>query len=346
MLAAACAFLSACASDTATEEATPVAPAAPNESTTTTEESTTTTTTTEEATTTTAAPDLAEGPGCAALTPGQVSIVMESAGASYDVRIFIPPDFDGANLPAVVNWHGLGSSGPEQATYSGYETVAGAEGFIVVHPTGIPTPGTSQNSWELIDAQDPTRDDVAFAVDLFDALEAQWCVDGDRIFSTGMSNGGFFTARLVCEIPERLAGAISVAGVFHPEGCEPSEAVPFLAFHGTDDDVVPFDGSGESVLVEDGDAVAAEFFSQVMPDEFAEFAADFGCGPATTTEVSPEVIRYDYPGCGVEMSFFEVTGGGHTWPDSPLAALTAVLGYTTTDVSATEDGWAFFDRAG
>ncbi|MGH1488395.1 MAG: PHB depolymerase family esterase [Acidimicrobiales bacterium] len=297
--------------------------------------------------TTTAAPVSAAaqptGPGCESLEPGVTSLTMTSGGADHPVRIFVPSGFAGEPLPVVVNWHGLGSNGPEQATYSGYETVAESEGFIAVHPTGVPAPGNNQNSWELADAQDPTRDDLAFAVELFDDLVASWCVDDDRIFSTGMSNGGFFTARLVCEIPERLAGAISVAGVFHPPGCSPSETVPFMAFHGTADGVVPFDGSGESSLAEPGDQASAEFFSQIMPDEFSEFAADAGCGPVEETEVSVEVIRFDYPDCGVPMAFFEVVDGGHTWPGSPLAAMTQVLGFTTDDVSATVDGWAFFE---
>ena len=46
------------------------------------------------------------------------------------------------------------------------------------------------------------------------------------------------------------------------------------------------------------------------------------------------------------MIFDEVQGGGHTWPSSPMAALTEVdaLGYTTDDIDATHDGWAFMSQ--
>ncbi len=315
-----------------------------------TADETATTTADEPITTTTAEqvakeqePESAMGPGCGSLEPGVTSLTMTSGGADHRVRIFVPSDPSDEPLPVVVNWHGLGSTGEQQAIYSGYEVEAETGGFIVVHPTGVPAPGDGRNSWELVDTQDPTRDDMAFAADLFDMLVADWCADQERIFSTGMSNGGFFTARLVCEMPERLAGAISVAGVFHPPGCEPAEEVPFLAFHGTADAVVPFDGDGQSVLAEPGDSTTSEFFSQVMPEEFAEFAADAECGAPVITEVSAEVVRYDYPDCGVPMAFFEIVDGGHTWPGSPIAAATAALGFTTDDVSATVDGWAFFD---
>jgi polyhydroxybutyrate depolymerase len=264
------------------------------------------------------------------------------------VRIFVPSSYADGPLPVVLNWHGLGSNGTEQALFTGYEALAESEGFIVVHPTGVPAPGDTRNSWELADEQDPGRDDIAFANALIDHLITDWCADPARVYSTGMSNGGFFTARLLCQVADRIAAASSVAGTYHPDGCAPARPVPYLAFHGTNDLVVPFDGSGESILLTGDDPVLRAFFQQVMPDEFAEFAADAGCSiDPTKTDVGDDVIAYDYTGCGggVPMAFFEVTGGGHTWPGSPLADQVAgALGYTTDDVDATAASWAFFEQ--
>ncbi len=308
----------------------------------TTEPATTEPATTQPATTTTTPP-------CPVLTAGVNDITLTAGGADHPVRVFVPSSFGGQRLPTVLNWHGLGSDGPQQAALSGYETLAEMEGFIVVHPTGVPAPGTTSNSWELVDVQDSVRDDLAFANALIDLLVANWCADPSRIYSTGMSNGGFFTARLVCEAADRIAAAASVAGTTHPEGCAPARAVPYLAFHGTADTYVPFDGDGQSVLLGGAiDPARREFFEQVMPEEFAEFAADADCAadPASTA-VGTDVTRYDYSDCadGVPMAFFEVAGGGHTWPGSPIGdALEGLLGYATQDVSATVDGWAFFEQ--
>jgi polyhydroxybutyrate depolymerase len=230
---------------------------------------------------------------------------------------------------------------------TGYEGLAETEGFIAVHPTGVPGLRGGGNSWQLADGQDPTRDDLAFADTLMDTLVAEWCADPTRIYSTGMSNGGFFTARLVCERADRIAAAVSVAGTYHPDGCTPARSVPYLAYHGTADAVVPYNGGGQSVLNTGNDPALRVFFEQVMPDEFGEFAADAGCSPEpTVTPVGQDVIRHDYGGCadGTPMTFFEVTGGGHTWPSSPIADAIAVLGYTTKDVDATIDGWAFLQQ--
>ena len=260
-------------------------------------------------------------PACDTLTPGVSEFTLDAGGAVHDVRIFMPTTVVSDPAPVVLNWHGLGSNGAEQAAFSGYETLAEEEGFIAVHATGVAAADDDRNSWELTDFDTPERDDLAFADSLIDTVVADWCADSDRVYSTGMSNGGFFTAELVCGRADRIAAAVSVAGITHPESCEPTRPVPYLAFHGTDDDVVPYGGTGESTLVDEVDPDG--FFGQVMPDEFAEFAADAGCDPdPARTEETPEVISFAYSGCDddVPMTFYEIVGGGHTWPDSPLAA--------------------------
>ena len=286
-------------------------------------------------------------PTCGDLVVGVSEFTLTAGGADHPVRVFVPSTYAGAALPLVVNWHGLGGNGREQAAVTRYEELAEREGFIAVHPTGVPAEGDSRNSWQLA----PTpgeRDDLRFVDHLLDRLIADWCVDANRVYSTGMSNGGFFTARLVCEMADRLAAASSVAGLYHVDDCAPSRPVPYRAYHGTDDTFVPFDGDGRSVLLGAGsDPALSVFFEQVMPDEFAEFAADAGCDPTPTATTIDDVIRYDYIGCtnDTPMSFFEVTGGGHTWPNWPVAdAVAALFGYTTTAVDATVDSWQFFEQ--
>ena len=158
-----------------------------------------------------------------------------------------------------------------------------------------------------------------------------------------MSNGGFFTARLVCELSDRIAAAISVAGLFHPDTCAPGRVVPYLAFHGTADEFVPFDGDGESLLRLDGTSLPDEFFTTDIPSAFGRFAAGAGCDATpvdTVLEAVPgtdggTMIRHSYGGCdgAVPMAFVEVVGGGHTWPRSD--------GVPPSALDATLDGWAF-----
>ena len=175
------------------------APAATNTSTVT--EPIVTTAVPETAASATTQPALAPGvaPACPPLTLGTSETTLTAGGATHPVRIFVASAYAGSPLPVVLNWHGLGSNGPDQAMYSGYESVAESEGFIVVHPTGVADSVDGPNSWQLFPAPDRERDDLAFAGALIDELVANWCADPGRVYSTGMSNGGFFTAPHVLE---------------------------------------------------------------------------------------------------------------------------------------------------
>lgn len=307
--------------------------------------------TTEETTqvqTTAPAVSTAAPPQCPSLAKGVSDTTLTAGGETHDVRVFVPSTYAESPLPVVIDWHGLDSDGPTQAFYSDYEAVAEAEGFIVVHPTGVADAAGGPNSWQLFPSPGGGRDDLAFAGALIDELTTNWCADPARVYSTGMSNGGFFTARLICEMADRIAAAVSVAGTYHPDSCHPARDVPYLAIHGTDDKVVPYLGGESTLAGADSDPALRVFFQQVIPDEFAEFATDAGCDPTTVdTDVGNDVIQHAYAGCeaNTPMIFDEVQGGGHTWPSSPLASFTeGALGYTTDDIDATRDGWAFVSQ--
>jgi polyhydroxybutyrate depolymerase len=216
-----------------------------------------------------------------------------------------------------------------------------------VAPTGVPTPPDLRNSWEITPDQDPGRDDLKFANDLLDNVIASACVDESRVYSTGMSAGGYFTSVLVCDMADRIAAAASIAGLVHADDCSPSRPVPFIAFHGTDDAVVPYAGGGVSTLAPD---LIVPLFELVIPDEFSQFASGDGCS-ATPDEVSitDEVTALEYPGCAdsAEATFYRIEGGGHTWPGSQLSLAISEsigLGATTADIDATAVSWEFFSR--
>jgi polyhydroxybutyrate depolymerase len=286
-------------------------------------------------------------PRCPPHTAGINEMTLTAGGATHPVRIFVPSLYFGSPLAVVIDWHGLGSNGPQQAMYSGYEALAEAAGFLVVHPTGVSDVAGGPNSWQLFPAPERQRDDLTFAHALIDELVSNWCADESRVYSTGMSNGGFFTARLICEMSDRIAAAVSVAGTYHPDSCEPARPVPYIAIHGTDDAVVPYAGGDSTLMTADSPDELRVFFEQVIPDELEEFAFDAGCDAAVDSDVGEDVIRHQYTGCYGDgpVIFYEVRGGGHTWPASPMAALTErALGYTTDDIDATRDGWAFMSQ--
>lgn len=292
--------------------------------------------------TTTAAPSITAGasqdpdPACTAVAVGSQEIPVFGGGVDHLVQIQIPKTFRGARSATVIDFHGLGSTGAEQAVLSGYPALADEKGFIVVHPTGVPSGGDARAGWQLTTSPpDDTHDDIAFVGALIDELVANWCADEGRIYVTGMSNGGFFASRLVCEMADRIAAAVSVAGLNHPDTCAPTRSVPFAAFHGTADDFVPFNGNGQTVLGDPAN-LPVELFTSNIPAEFAEFAAAAGCSPdPIDTPFGTTAVRHSYEGCagGATYAFVELIGGGHVWPRA-----------TDWPLDATIDGWAFMSQ--
>ena len=116
------------------------------------------------------------------------------------------------------------------AGYTLFGEQADKEGFIVAYPDGLGSPAT-WNSSEAINQ----ADDVAFATALLDTLEGELCIDSDAISLVGYSNGGGMAQRLACLMPERIAALGTVAATY--VSCR--EAVPWIAFHGLEDPLVP-----------------------------------------------------------------------------------------------------------
>ena len=130
-------------------------------------------------------------------------------GFDREYYLFVPPSYDGSSaVPLVLNLHGSGSSAPEQVAYSKMNLVADTAGFLVAIPEAVDSFWSSGFSFVP-----PTApDDVNFLLTMIDEISANYAVDADRVYSTGMSNGGFMSYRLACEATDRFAAIASVTG--------------------------------------------------------------------------------------------------------------------------------------
>jgi len=277
---------------------------------------------------------------CVASTHGMQHASFMVDDTEEQFRIYVPAAASGTVLPTVIDWHASGDDEDVQANVTGYEDLAEYEGFIVVHPRHSTPAYDSTPLWQT-DIGAMEADDLAYANALIDELETNWCADPARIYSTGYSLGSLFTARLVCGLSDRIAAAVSVGGVFHTDDCTPGRAVPYAAFHGTADPVLPYDASVKAIY--GGDAA---FLAQKPRAEFEEFVAAAGCSTTSVdTQPSPSVIRHAYR-CddGTDRLFYEIVGGGHTWPGSTTSEEQYAgleLGPVTDEIIATTTSWDF-----
>jgi polyhydroxybutyrate depolymerase len=275
--------------------------------------------------------------------PGWSVRTLVSGGRERYYHLYVPPEYDPARpAPVVVSLHGFLSNPSSQAAISGWHQLADREGFIVVYPQGISFP----QRWNAYGSGGAAAvDDVQFFRDLLDELSTVAAVDRSRVYVNGLSNGGGMAVRIGCEAADQVAAIGSVAGaVAGMQDCNPSRPLPVLAFHGTADPLVSYEG-GE--VARHGQRQGAERSQEPLTlvgaeDWVALWVERNGCDP--TPEVIPpsgDVRGRRYVGCdqGVEVVLYTIDGGGHTWPGGlPMP----VVGKTSADIDATEEMWRFF----
>lgn len=260
-----------------------------------------------------------------------------SGGQRRSYLLHVPAAYDPAMpAPLVISIHGFAEWPAHQMQISRWNDLADRHGFIVVYPAGTGFPrrwraggGTAADAMP----------DVTFIADLLDDLAARYTIDSKRIYVNGLSNGGGMSYLLACQLADRIAAAGSVAGayLFPLSACQPSRPVPFIAFHGTADPIVPYAG---------GPSASFDLPFPVVPDWIAAYAQRSGCDAAPVPLPGRgEVSGVQYAGCrdGADVVFYTIAGGGHAWPGGePLPRF--IVGHTTQDIDATAVMWAFFSE--
>jgi polyhydroxybutyrate depolymerase len=113
------------------------------------------------------------------------------------------------SVPLILNLHGYGSNKLEQLFYGDFRAIADTANFIVAVPNGS-MDLTGILSWNTFGIG--TVDDVNFISQLIDRINTSYSIDQNRIYSTGMSNGGFMSYELACQLSSRIAAVASVTG--------------------------------------------------------------------------------------------------------------------------------------
>src|SRR5205814_5557265 len=98
-----------------------------------------------------------------------------------------------------------------------------AEGFIVVTPDAMGTP----RAWNFIPLSSQA-DDIGFIRDILDRMDAEFCIDDARVYSSGISSGAAMSERLACALQDRIAAIGPVSALVSPANCPTSPVVPVV----------------------------------------------------------------------------------------------------------------------
>lgn len=274
-------------------------------------------------------------PARPAHAPGETTETISSGGVERTYELVVPSSFrPDRPVPVVFDFHGFGSNAAQQLFYANFRPQAERDGFLIVAPDGQ---GQATGRHFNLLSLPGEADDVAFTLAILDRLEATFCVDARRVYATGMSDGGGMTSVLACRAADRFAAFGPVALELHLPPCGATRPVPIAAFHGTGDPIVPFDGGPVHCC---GGAPVPSV-SQSMT---AWAAQDRCAATPTDTQLSPMVVRREWTGCapGGQVILYVIQGGGHTWPGAAVPI--RFLGPTTTEISASDVLWRFFQE--
>jgi polyhydroxybutyrate depolymerase len=230
--------------------------------------------------------------------------------------------------------HGAGLWGAAQKETSRWNDLADKRGFIVVYPSGVG--GKGVRIWRAEPGPDLMKD-VRFISELIDTLKASYNIDSTRIYANGLSNGGGMAFALSCTLSDRVAavGLVAAAQTLPWIWCTDHRPVPMIAFHGTADPEVPYNG-GSSWM-------SSRSFPNVER-WVGNWARRNRCeADPVDSIIAADVTRRVYAGCAdnAAVVLYTVQGGGHTWPGgTPLPEW--FVGRTTYTVDATSLMWAFF----
>lgn len=258
-----------------------------------------------------------------------VDETITSDGMQRDYLIHVPTTYRPFHpMPLIMAFHGRKGDGSDIEAFSGINSL----NAIAVYPVGAKGEA-DQRAWESAPYAAPV-DDVRFVSDLLDHLQATLCVDPNRIFATGKSNGAGFVALLACQLPLRIAAFGTIAGAFYPgttTGCDTSPPAPIVDFHGTADPTIAYDGD-----VSHGVATPPLM-------EWAQDRADHNHCAATPTQtaIGTDVLRFSWTGCSqhADVMHYRIIGAGHTWPGE---LVDSGPGSATQTIKAQQVIWDFF----
>lgn len=284
--------------------------------------------------------------------PGDHTRTLRIGDLERRYMVHVPPGYDAEKpKPVVIVYHGGGGNPESMIRLTGMNGKSDEASFLAVYPYGtgpFEDRMLSFNGGECCaSAMENHIDDVGFTRALLDDLATVATVDSDRVFATGLSNGGIMAHQVAAELADRIAAIAPVGGPLMRESISPSRAVPVMHFHGTGDEFAPFDGGyGKGAMGRKG---VTEFRS--VEHTLQTWIKANGCAESPNVEALPDkaddgmtVTRKTWSGGkdGSEVVLIEIEGGGHTWPG--MKPIVAMLGPSTLDISANDLMWEFFQK--
>jgi len=213
-----------------------------------------------------------------------------------DALVHVPPRGATDRFATLVVAHPAGTDGPAFARLLRAGRAADRAHVLLLFPSS-----RRQGFWQLNDRAGTTDLDTVRA--LLDEATRRFCADPAKVAVAGVSNGGGFSARVACELSDRVDALVSLAGSYRAlDPCRATRPVSVLEIHGTADRIVPYATSAPAFV--------------------AAWARRDGCDPHPARATPrPGVTLLTWHGCraGSVVEHLRLAGTGHGWPRVHMA---------------------------
>ncbi|MBX9693938.1 MAG: hypothetical protein K2Z81_16250, partial [Cyanobacteria bacterium] len=282
------------------------------------------------------------------------SVVCGTGQRTY--HVYVPATYDRSRaMPLILVFHGLGMNGTSMTAVTGFNGIAQREGFIVCYGDA------AGGRWD--DGMQSPKNDVQYVVKMLTHLSEKLNIDQRRVYSVGLSNGGYFCQLLACSIPDKIA-AIAVVGSTAMEGAlsklQSDKPMPAIIFAGTEDPLVNWNDDKNRSLGKYASKLGLEqidpnFYSLArlggwltVRDTVDFWAKHNGSAGAPRIFYEPDKdpgdgmrVKKETNGSGSrEVDFYTIEGDTHSWPGALY--IPGRSKKTCQDISASEEIWKFF----
>lgn len=269
-------------------------------------------------------------------------------GLTRQFALYAPAIYDPAvPTPTLVVLHGKDQNLDDIQFVTQFNELSERYGFLVLYPESYKDNWNDGRAVAGIPAYDQDVDDVGFVHAVLERVAITHNIDAKRLYVCGFSNGAMMAQRIAFEEPEIYAAMAAVSGTIPQNVADagpPAAPIPVCMMHGTDDELIPWEGG--VLYPSDPQGIALS-----VPDSVGYWITLDQCpGPPAVEQLpnretfnTTSVRKYTYgPGLlDTYVVFYWIEDGGHAWPGTSLLQAPFVQGNISQDLDASEAIWAF-----
>jgi polyhydroxybutyrate depolymerase len=250
--------------------------------------------------------------------PGDYSIATLHKGLLRNYLVHVPASYTGQQaVPLLLDFHGFSKDASNERQYSGQLAESDKRGFIVAWPNGV---ALSWNAYGCCFVGDALNvDDVSFNRAVITAMKGRANIDADRVYVTGISNGGGMAQRMACEAADLVRASVSVSYPLNRPSCSPARPISMWEIAGTADTTIGYYGSTPPLPILPNDLAGVPLGVQGARESLAAWKTILGCSAELYQEQLPDGSHYagsrfeEYRSCngGVRTGLVTIANGEH-----------------------------------